>query len=101
MDGPVGAAALSDSTVQLKENVYALMKKKPIKHRFLIFCEIAVDVKDLGFSMCMQNQLPLQQLRHSSWSLELHATFLLCCPLTCIPGRRKQAQRYTPLSFGS
>lgn len=49
MDGPVGAAALSDSAVQFKENAYALMKKKPIKHRFLIFGEIAVVV--LGFGV--------------------------------------------------
>lgn len=49
MDGPVGAAALPDSAVRFKEKAYALMKKKPIKHRFLIFCEIAVDV--LGFGV--------------------------------------------------
>lgn len=49
MDGPVGAATLSDSVVQFKESAYALMKKKPIKHRFLIFGKIAVVV--LGFGV--------------------------------------------------
>lgn len=80
-----------------------MMKKKPIKYRVVIFCEMAADVLGVGHFPSECKTTPPAHPRPSTWSTItlfaiIHYLLHLRCPLTGIPGSEEtDAEVHSPV----